>query len=176
MIHRLSICLVALMLGISGQSYAEVMLSNKYTMNLYKMTCKKWRNNQPMQLVIVTDMIADKHSFFMEPDVEGGGPMSLPLDAMSQAELPDEDINRDVEVLMLRNTKIRYPSADAALISACDDQKNVAKPATSAKKPAEPNDCRLSFAMQTRQESKLHWGSAGLGFPFPMPNAASTRC
>lgn len=164
MIHRLSICLVALMLGVPGQSYAEVMLSNKYAMNLYKMTCKKWRNNQPMQLVIVTDMIADKHSFFMEPDVEGGGPMSLPLDAMSQAELPDEDINRDVEVLMLRNTKIRYPSADAALISACEDQKNVAKPATSAKKPAEPNDMStvLCNANAPRIQAALGFRRAGV--------------
>lgn len=159
MIHRLSMCLVVLMLGVSGQGYAEVILSGKYTMNIYKMTCKKWRNNQPMQLVIVTDMVADKHRFMVEADEEGGGQISTHLDALSQAAIPDETINRDVEILILRNVKNTYPSPDSALSDVCEDQKKVAKPSTPATKPAEPND--MSTVLCNANAPRIH---AALGF------------
>lgn len=164
MIHRLSICLVVLMLGVSDQGYAEVILSGKYAMNTYKMTCKKWLNDKPMQLVIFTDMVNDKHRFLLEADIEGGGPVSNHFNSVSKAGLSDEEINRDVESLLQRIAGKVFYSADEAHGKVCEDEIETAKKPAPVKKQTEPADMStvLCNANVPRIQAALGFRRAGV--------------
>lgn len=99
---------------------SDTPLTKTYGMNTYVLLCKNWKQGKPLQIVEVINKQKGTETFYLEDQIEGGGEISIGLDAMAQGPFDDSDINKEISVFL--KEKRSYKSIDAARAAACSDK------------------------------------------------------